>query len=318
MHVILTTTPLFVVLVYFLYEAYRRPNAPIYNLGNYYTDDQWQIAADETGALVGLMDILVVFLSLHVLSTLFAVYVITFIPKRRHLIGRYLKEGKPSVGDVIYDKTSRACGGFNDYGYTLYAHPTKKKLIRKRVRVYQQYTRERITILRLPNRPLSGQAKVDLEIDLNAASKERDTKNKYIAILAVFWVLFTLLAPIYVLYQMGKIEDENDTLAKKVFLIIVGLNLPFAFACNWIRFLLYRNWMVNRGAVVDDDPNARRIDSCLHGAPSEDGSDAIPYSILNEEDMSYQGSLRSHTNSFQGSIATMPLPSQIVLNPSLV
>jgi hypothetical protein len=296
-HFILTTTPFLAVLVYFLYVAWKRPSERIYNLGEDFTDDEWQKAQEESGVLISLMDILAVFLALHVCWTLFAVYIVSFIAKRRHLIGRYLSEGEVSIGDVIYDKNSRVLGGFTDYGNVVYAHPTQRKMIRKRVRVYQQYTRERVTILRLPNRPLSGQAKTDLEIDLNTATKERDTDNKSIGRFSIFWAVFTLLGSLFVVYQMDQIEDMQDDVSKgiKVFLVVVGLTLPFAYAFNWARFLLYRNWMVNRGAVVEDNADARKDHGCLNTAKSEDGSDIIPYSILNEDEMSYQGSLPSHS-----------------------
>lgn len=299
MHVMLTTMPFLVVLIYFLYLAYVRPDHPVYNLGDDYTDDEYKEATK--GNFILLIDILSVFLGFHALATLCAVYLMVFIPKRRHFIGRYLKEGESTIGDVIYDKTSRRFGGFHDYGYAVYSHPHQRKMIRKRVRVYQQYTRERITILRLPNRPLSGQAKVDLEIDLVAASQERDTKNKYIALFLIAWVVFSLLGAAYVLYQMNNIQDERDdaSVGKKVFLVVVGLNIPFAFAVNWIRFLMYRNWMVNRGAVVDDDVDARKVHGCLMEAESVDGSEVIPYSLLNEEELSYQGSLNQNAASQQ-------------------
>jgi hypothetical protein len=305
MHFVLTTTPLLAVLIYFLYEAWRRPSSPIYQLGDDFTNDELEAAYEEAGALISLMDILTVFLSLHVCWTIFAVYVISFIAKRRHLIGRYFSEGESSIGDVLYDKNSRMCGGFHDYGFAVYAHPTQPKVIRKRVRIYQAYTREKITILRLPNRPLSGQAKIDLEIDLNAASKERDTHNKSIVIFALFWVVFTFLGPGYVVYQMTRIHDDQDdsSLGIKIFLVVAGLNIPFSYTVNWIRFLLYRNWIVNRGAVVEDNEDARKVQGCLTQAQSEDGSDVIPYSILNEEDMSYTGTLPSH-RSLQGSLAS--------------
>lgn len=295
----LMTLPLFGVLLYFLYLAWGRPSLKTYNLPEYYTDDQLQSALEESGVMISLMDMMIVFLSLHVLWTIFAVYTISFIAKRRHLIGRYLAEGQVSIGDVIYDKSSRTCGGFHDYGYALYAHPTQRKLIRKRVRVYQPYTRERVAILRLPNRPLSGQSKVDLEIDLNAAAKDRDTSGKYIVTWALSWVVFTLLSAMFVLYQMKQIQDVRDdySFAIKVFCVVVGLNVPFATAANWVRFLIYRNWMINRGAIIDDDKDARKVQGCIKLAESQDGSDVIPYSILNEEDMSYQGSIPSHSQS---------------------
>ncbi len=295
---ILTTLPLLGVLIYFLIEASRRPDLPIYNLPEDYTDDQWNTAVEESGLIVSLMDMLNIFLVLHIFWMAFAVYTTVFIAKRRRLIGRYLAEGELCLGDVIYDKNSRACGGFHEYGYAVYAHPTQRKLVRKRVRVYQQYTRERVAILRLPNRPLSGQCKIDLEIDLNAATKERDTSSIVITYWSLFWVVFTLLGPAFILHQIMAVDqlfDDDFSLAVKKFLIVVGLNPPFAFAVNWLRFLMYRNWMINRGAIIEDEGDARKISHCIKMAQSEDGSDVIPYSILNEEEMSYQGTLPSHS-----------------------
>ena len=326
-HFILTTLPLLLVLLYFLFTTWRRPQAPIYNMDYGYTDDQWKTALDETGSLIALSDILTMFLLCHVLWTTFAIYMIVFIPKRRHLIGRYLSEGESCVGDIIYDKNSRNCGGFNDYGFALYAHPTQRKLVRKRVRVYQRFTRERITILRLPDRPLSGQAKVDLEMDLTAARKERNSSNYYISVFSIIWVIFTLIGASYVYYQMTKIVDEDDEKALKWLLTIAGLNVPLSYAANFIRFLVYRNWMINRGAILDDDPNARKIVLCCVRTQSADGSDVIPYSIFNEEDKSYLGSLPTFDDGYSAppspsrntkdgdkskSARTPPRPNQIV------
>lgn len=302
---ILTTLPLLGVLIYFLIEASRRPNLPIYDLPDNYTDDEWKTAVEESGLIVSLMDMLNVFLVLHIFWVVFAVYTTVFIAKRRHLVGRYLAEGELCLGDVIYDKSSRAFGGFNEYGYAVYAHPTQRKLVRKRVRVYQQYTRERVAILRLPNRPLSGQCKIDLEIDLSAATKERDTSSKYIILWSIFWVVLTMLGPIYILHQIRKVDqlfDEDFSRAFKKFLIVIGLTPPFAFGVNWLRFLMYRNWMINRGAIIEDEGDARKISHCIKMAESEDGSDVIPYSILNEEEMSYQGTLPSHSGAGNNSL----------------
>ena len=201
----------------------------------------------------------------------------------------------------------------NDYGYAVYAHPTQPRMIRKRVRVFQQYTREKITILRLPNRPLSGQAKIDIEIDLNVCSKERDHHNGSITVFALCWMLFTLLGALYVVSQMYQIEDEDDdaSTGTKIFLVVVGLNLPFSYTTNWIRFILYRNWMLNRGALVDDNADARKVHGCLMQAQSEDGSDVIPYSILNDEELSYQGSLPSHTNELPPGLVQPKAPPMV-------
>lgn len=296
-HFVVSTTPLLGILIYFLYEAWTRPNEEIYQLGDDFTDDQLNAATEATGTLIQLYDMLIVFLVFHVLWTLFAIYMVIFIPKRRHLIGRYLSEGEEVLGDVVYDKNSRTCTTFQDYGFAVYPHPTQKTLIRKRVRVYQPYTRERITILCLPNKPLSGQAKIDIEIDLNAASKERDNQNRYIAVFASFWFFFTLAGSMFIVHQMGKIDDANDnsSSAMKLFLVVVGLNIPISYLSNLIRFLMSRNWITNRGAKIDGSDDARKMQpGCLFDAESVDGSDVIPYSIMHEEDMSYQGSIPSH------------------------
>jgi hypothetical protein len=297
---ILATMPLLGAMVFFLIRAQQIPSLPVYNLPAGFTDDQWNAAVEESGLIASLLDILVTFMIFHLLWTIFAVYTIMFIPKRRHLIGRYLAEGELCLGDVVYDKSSRFCGGLREYGYAIYAHPNRQYLIRKRVRVYQSYTRERVAILRLPNRPLSGQCQIDLEIDLNAAVRERDSSLKYIVQWALFWVLFTLVGSIFVLFQMRGLQEKAEhgfSSAFKLFLVVVGLNAPVSFAVNWIRWLAYRNWMINRGCLIEDVSDARRVDHCMAArAQSEDGSDIIPYSILSEEEVSYQGTLPSHSS----------------------
>lgn len=291
---ILSTLPLLGVLFFFLFKAAQRGSDQVSNVGNqnYYPDD-----------VISLMDMMIVFLCFHVTWTLFTVYVTVFIPKRRHFLGRYLTEGQASMGDVIYDKTSRRCCRTKDYGYAIYPHPTvQQRVIRKRVRVYQRFTQERVAILRLPNRPLSGQPKVDIEIDLNRMARERDSSLRFVSVVAALWALFALSGAAYVLFQInfldsypnGLVGDEDATMARRVFLVVIGANLPFALAANWVRFLLYRNWMVNRGAIVGSDVDARKIETCLGEVASTDGSDQIPYSILGEEH-SYVGTLPSHS-----------------------
>jgi hypothetical protein len=291
-----STLPLLVVLLYFLYRASRRVDE--YNTNNYYNDD-----------VLSLMDMLIVFLCFHMSWTVFTVYVTIFLPKRRHFLGRYLTEGQTSMGDIIYDKSSRLLGGCcgcwrRDYGYALYPHPIgEQKVIRKRVRVYQRITRERVAILRLPNRPLSGQPKVDIEMKLSAMKHERDSSVRFVAYVAVFWLIFALAGSLFVLrtmivldqYGTALVDNEDASLGRKLVLLVVGINIPFAFVVNWIRFLLYRNWMVNRGAILGlDHGDPRKIQGCLVEVASTDGSDPIPYSILGE-DHSYTGTLPSHS-----------------------
>ena len=296
-----STLPFLAVLIYLLYNATQRTNDED-------NDDPFS-----------LMDTSLVFLACHIIWTFFAVYLLIFIPKRRRLLGRYLSEGEKTSGDVVFDESIKKKFGFlsqlycfrsffRDYGYAIYSHPTKTDppvVVRKSVRVYQPYTRERITILRLPGRPLSGQSKIDIEIDLNQMNDERDTTLKPIAIVSIFWVLFSLAGSVYCTYQMSTINDEylvgneNEKFARRMFLVVVGSNPFVAYVGNSIRFLIYKNSMVNRGAVIKNDGEARKIKHwCLYDtdAASADGSDEIPYSVFGE-DKSYVGALPSHSRS---------------------
>ena len=313
---VLPTLPLLGVLSFFLIRADRMQNSLANDLPEDFSDDQWNAALEQSGTIASLDDILRTFLMFHVFWTIFAVYTIVFVPKRRHLIGRYLAEGELCLGDVVYDKSTHfCCAGCREYGYAIYAHPNRQMLVRKRVRVHQLYTRERVAILRLPNRPLSGQCKIDLEIDLRAAIRERDGSLKNIVRWTLFWVIFTLLGSLFVLFKirdLGEGMEQRFSLTLKLFLIVVGLNVPFSVAVNLIRWLAYRNWMINRGCTMDNNNDARRVDYCMASrAQSADGSDIIPYSILKEEEMSYQGSLPSHTGAHMNDVADQKLGGAI-------
>jgi hypothetical protein len=298
----LATVPFLLVLMYFLYVATQRP---------YYYSQQDE---DDDEPLMCLMDVLVIFLSFHVLWTLFLAYLVFYIPKRRRFLGRYLSEGETTIGDVIYDESSRLsilgrCRlNYSDYGYAVYPHPDKMQIVRKRVRVYQPYTRERVAILRLPNRPLSGQPKMEIEMDLSGMKRERDTTLKWMTIASIAWFLFTLAGAVFTQIQMARsiaqgfvVGNENDKVGRRILILVAGLNIPLAFAFNFVRFVVWRNWMVNRGATLDNETEARSSlpDGCLFNAPSKDGSeDAIPYSIMAEEH-SYTGTLPSHSSTLR-------------------
>jgi hypothetical protein len=291
---VLSTVPFFILILFFLYEAITRPYEPIYQLGDYYTEYEWDQAVEETGLLIRLMDMVLLTCSLLILWTTFAVYMHTFVPKRRHLIGRYLKEGKIVAADVYYDKASRLCGSFRDYGYAVYAHPEQQnKMVRKRVRVFQPYTREKIAVLLLPNRPLSGQPKTDLQIDLLSAMAKRDTTNPIFIQIALVWILITVLAPLPLLYVMSQLNDPEDDPVKGC--ICYGLTLvlavPFAYAANYVRYGMYFNWMLNRGAIIQEGQHAAPTGICIMRVASEDDSEAIPYSIFQEDECSYTDEL---------------------------
>mmetsp|Transcript_18201 Transcript_18201/g.39678 ORF Transcript_18201/g.39678 Transcript_18201/m.39678 type:complete len:359 (+) Transcript_18201:192-1268(+) len=299
----LSTLPFLAVLVYLLYMAVQRG----------YEANEGDVDAGHDD-MFSLMDTTIVFLVLHVFWTMFVMYLLVFVPKRRYLLDRYLREGESTLGDVVVENSSRRLGmrflSFRTYGYAVYGHPTKVDppvVVQKKVRIYQPWTRERVTILRLPNRPLSGQAKSDIEIDLNQMRSERDSTLCYISTLSIFWVFFSLGGAAFCVYQMGAIGDdflvgnEDAELARRVLLLVAGINPFFAFVVNGIRYVMYYNWMVRWGASVEDEKDARNVKSknwCNYNddAASFDGSDQIPYSILGE-DRSFAGTVPSHTRS---------------------
>lgn len=294
-----STFPFLAVLVYLLYMAVERGNESEDDMGD---DD-----------LFSLMDITIVFLSFHVSWTMFAVYILIFVPKRRYLLERYLREGEKTLGDVIVEDPSRNAGPncltSRQYGYAIYSHPTKTDVVvRKKVRVYQPFTKERVMIIRLPNRPLSGQAKIDIEIDLSKMRTERESTLCYISIVSIIWVLFALAGACFCVYQMAIIpeellmDDENIEVARRILFFIAGINPFLAFAVNGLRYIMYHNWMVHSGASIKDEEEARNMKPdtwCLYNnndAASFDGSDQIPYSILGE-DKSHVGTINSHSRS---------------------
>ena len=81
------------------------------------------------------------------------------------------------------------------------------------------------------------------------------------------------------------IGNENPKLARRILLIVVGMNPFFAFIVTWIRFWYYNNWMVHRGVIDKDDNDGQRtIQHCSlnDNTSSADGVDATPYNILDK------------------------------------
>jgi hypothetical protein len=254
---VLATLPLLGVFIYFLYEAAVRPNQPIYALGVDVDDDVAVSEAwDETPPMIPLSDMIPVFLSFQGVFTIFFLYLLIFIPRRRTLLRSYLEKGETCLGDVVYDdKTPGLCASrANQYGEVVYAYPnTTAWTVRKRVRVYQHYSRERVTILRLLNRPFSGQPKADIQIDLQS-SKAAAPAVKFLTVFALCWIVFTFLSPIFILYQISKLNHddyEDFDKALDIYLIVgIGILPLFSLLLVTLRWALYRHWIVNRGWLL--------------------------------------------------------------------
>lgn len=249
------TLPFLALFIYFLYLAAIRPSLKVYQIDNYDEEQAVEEAMRETGAIIPLMDMMGCFLAFLGLFSMLAVYIAIFVGKRRQLMKSYLESGDSVLGDVFFESTPHRYGSFSKYGFAMYAHPAHPKqwLVRKRIRCYQQYTRERVTILLLPYHPFSGQPKTDVEMDLAASEDSRkDTTTVLYCLIA--WIIFLLVAPIYLLHQMSLIEDEYDDPKRgwTIYLVVVGAIIPLvALGGNYIRWRLHRHWVVNRGVVIE-------------------------------------------------------------------
>ena len=252
---VVATLPLLAMFIFFLYEASVRPSEPIYALQG---DDDVAIeeAWDDTPPMIPLIDMIPVFLSFQGVFSIVLVYLTVFIPRRRRLIRSYLEKGESSLGDVVYEETPPGLCSLRStqHAEIIYAYPNSTDwTIRKQVRVYQHYSRERVTILRLLNRPFSGQPKSDLQIDLQS-SRAAKPQVRALVVLSTVWVVFLFLAPIYILLQIQKLhhdEYEDFDKALKTYLIVgVGLIPPFAILGVYLRWSTYRHWFVNRGTLL--------------------------------------------------------------------
>ena len=149
---VLATVPLAIVLAMFVFEAYQRPSKPFYNLPSYVTDDAMlRNAADASGSLVPLMDMTYVVLSFCVFWSILTCYFLGFLRMRQTIINAYLEKGTSILGNVVYERKGWACE-FRYFGYCSYQHPDMEDatIVRKRVRVFEPYTRELVPILCIP------------------------------------------------------------------------------------------------------------------------------------------------------------------------
>ncbi|KAI2513522.1 hypothetical protein MHU86_996 [Fragilaria crotonensis] len=258
---VVATLPLLAMFIYFLYEASVRPSEPIYALQG---DDDVAIeeAWEETPPMIPLIDMIPVFLSFQGVFSILLVYLTVFIPRRRRLIRSYLEKGESSLGDVIYKESPPELCSLRStqHAEVIYAYPNSTDwTIRKQVRVYQHYSRERVTVLRLLNRPFSGQPKSDLQIDLQS-SRAAKPQVWALVVLSTVWVAFTFLAPIYILFQIQKLRHddyEDFDKALKTYLIVgVGFIPPFAILGVYLRWSVYRHWLVNRGVLLKSQGNS--------------------------------------------------------------
>jgi hypothetical protein len=248
LQVICSTLPLLSLLIYFLVETAIRASKPPYTV----TDGTEGYA--ET-SLLPLGDIVFVFLFAALCWSLLAVYITFYIPRRHALVKRFLTEGEAVLGDVFYNDKSM-CASVHHYGQVIYQHVNHDSYpvhVKRTVRVFERFTREKITVLLLPEFNFSGHVKEDLEIDQLVIDRNRD-KLRFLKHFSWAWVIFTYIAPLYVLHVMGMNDSAAD--AWIYYFIIGGAVIPaVSVGVNALAWARLYHWTIRGDGkilVVDD------------------------------------------------------------------
>ena len=165
-YLFLSTTPLLILFLYFLYLSLQRPAI----IAQQYEDDN----EEDKAPLITLESILYTFLATLILWSSLFIYLKSFVPKRRALMQKYASEDSGNtrvVGDVYYEEPKgcgRLCNKMNhtDLAYVTYRHLDDGKYVQKTIRTYHAYHREKVAVILLPGLPLSGLPLEDVERDV--------------------------------------------------------------------------------------------------------------------------------------------------------
>mmetsp|Transcript_20954 Transcript_20954/g.30695 ORF Transcript_20954/g.30695 Transcript_20954/m.30695 type:complete len:332 (-) Transcript_20954:1131-2126(-) len=295
-HIILSTSPFFFLFLYFIYSADHRP----FVLYERYEQRQAGNQVDEDITLFPLMDYLRAVMGTIVFWSFLTIYLAVFVRKRRQLMKRYLAEGGSTgstsiaaegldnggggrtqkvhsvIGNVCYDRPrsflSKCTDKFSytDLAYVTYKHPEGEQgdeaiFVEKKIRTYHPYHRENVAILVLDGHALSGQPKADVERDVasfqDQAAIHNRAPNQVIAI-CLFWTFFSLVTAIYILLQMGKIDEmnldefgeentEDVEYARKFFWIFLcGVTPALAIGGNAFQWMMHYHWVTRAGKIV--------------------------------------------------------------------
>jgi len=263
---IAATLPFFLLLLWFVFESHIRLQKPCYNEESYYADDDATKESLQSACsdLIPLQQFLYVFLAALFCWTLLASYLTLYVPRRHNLVQAYLTQGSTVIGDVHFSRTKRGLVALTTTGYVAYQHPEDAtQMIRRKVYVYERYTRERAALLYLPGQPLSAQPKLDLEIDRDVTELNKER----VSILQQYcwaWVIFCLLAPLYILKVVDQLAGAEHPegiyqpdvgLGKFVTVYYVLSFVVIPFTCLLIMAMgwqMHKRWMTKQHHVLED------------------------------------------------------------------
>lgn len=252
---IMATFPIFVLLIILLFMAWRRSQNIPYVESEYANAEEITAGYQaELDALALLQEIFYVFMGFCLFWTYIAVNLTCFMRKRHNLVRKFLSEGTSQLGDAFY-LGKKCC--FGHKGEVIYAHPTSRYPIyyRRSVVVHDRYSKEKTTLLLLPDEPKSGHVKSDIEEEVKRIDQNA-RKMSQIRILSWFWSVFTYVAPVLILYVMRKGNKEFGYFeeTKRMYLILGAGVIPFvSFWGNYIAWARYKYWMTRGDARAADD-----------------------------------------------------------------
>lgn len=293
---IAATLPFFFLLLWFLLEAHMRPNSSCYDVLVADDDQAKTTQSAECSKLIPLKQFIYVYLAAEFCWLMLAVYLTFYVPRRHNLVEAYLTQGETVIGDVYFNRKKRGTVSLTSYGHVVYPHDSK--LIHRQVQVFERYTREVAAILYLPGLPLSGQPKVDLEIDREVVELNRP-RMEILFWYSWAWAAFCALAPLYIIEVLKVFNHVDATVwqpdanQSKViawsYVAALTIIPAMAFFWNVAAWLWYKRWMTvqhkvleegqpanerERGCCFDDD-ECESIDARDYVPPSANDTDGI-------------------------------------------
>ena len=201
-------------------------------------------------------------------------YLTFYVPRRHRLLHQYLTEGIQKLGDVYYEPEF-SCGGMRQqhWGQLTYPHVNFQvypAYVSRRVPILQRYTRERVTILVLPDFPFSGMPKTDLELDITASTRQKK-RTFQIVVMSWIWFIFAAVTPIYLIHCMdqmklgfGSLNYASNWIVYSVCLgvVIPGTSLGINH-CVWRRYFseMTQKGQIAEGPAASSSASSRSVKS---------------------------------------------------------
>lgn len=262
---IATTLPLFFLLLWFLYSAPSHLKSSCYDAVDFTDNEEVASYIEECSKFIPLEQFVIIFLLAEFGWMLLSMYLTFYVPRRHDLIKDYLARGETVIGTVYFSRKKYGLS-LSSYGYAVYDHDSK--VIRRKVQVYERYTRELAAILRLPGLPHSGQPKLDLEIDRDVIELN-SPRLKILVCYTWAWCIFCMIAPIHIVKILKVIESRNPAASNNFstwFYVLAFIVIPLVCALwNAAAWTFHKRWMTLQHKVLEDGelPNEPERGCCF-------------------------------------------------------